>query len=259
MAGLDERNLARIEELNQRGGRTLSIVDLVEAGTMSAELCAFLLAAVRSGASFITGAVPGGAGKSTVLANLLAFLPPGEELVCVSSPSVLADARKDGRAQGRCFLPHEIGAGPHYGYLWGPAVADWVGLDRLGARIASCIHSDTLDGMRHTLLSPPLSVPPAELGRVRLALFLRVGRSRGGTVHRVAQVHYARPGTSAHELVYAWDADTDRIEQAADLGLPEAALSSARDTIDRVLREGVRDFAQVRQRLLTSPPMAAGV
>jgi hypothetical protein len=75
----------------------------------------------------------------------------------------------------------------------------------------------------------------------------------------VAQVHYARPGTGAHELVYAWDPETDRIEPVADLGLPEAALSSARDTIDRVLQDGVRDFAQVRQRLLASPPLAVGV
>ncbi len=38
LAAIEEANLVEIERLNQRGGRTLSFVDLIEAGTVSAEL-----------------------------------------------------------------------------------------------------------------------------------------------------------------------------------------------------------------------------
>lgn len=58
---------AEIERCNQRGGRMLSIVDLIEAGTMTRELAAYSLAAIGAGASFMVGALPGGAGKTTVI------------------------------------------------------------------------------------------------------------------------------------------------------------------------------------------------
>ncbi|MEN6643844.1 MAG: hypothetical protein ABFE08_15520, partial [Armatimonadia bacterium] len=80
MDQLQSHNLREIEGLNQRGGRTLSFVDLIEAGTMTAELVAYCWTSIAHGASFLTAARPGGAGKSTVLANLLALLPPGEEI-----------------------------------------------------------------------------------------------------------------------------------------------------------------------------------
>ena len=43
----------------------LSVVDLIEAGTMSRDLAAYCLAAIGGGASFLVGAMPGGAGEAT--------------------------------------------------------------------------------------------------------------------------------------------------------------------------------------------------
>jgi len=40
MNPLQDKNLREIEGLNQRGGRTLSFVDLIAAGTMTAEMVA---------------------------------------------------------------------------------------------------------------------------------------------------------------------------------------------------------------------------
>jgi hypothetical protein len=54
----------QIARCNQRGGRMLSIVDLIEAGTITPELAAYSLAAIGSGASFLVGAMPGGAGHN---------------------------------------------------------------------------------------------------------------------------------------------------------------------------------------------------
>ena len=59
------RHCREIDRCNQRGGRMLSVVDLIEAETLSAELAAYCLAAVGQGASFMVGALPGGAGKTS--------------------------------------------------------------------------------------------------------------------------------------------------------------------------------------------------
>ena len=56
---IEEHNHRQIEMLNQRGGRTLSIVDLLLAGTISVEMAAYAMRAMKRGASLLTGARPG--------------------------------------------------------------------------------------------------------------------------------------------------------------------------------------------------------
>ena len=68
---IERRNRQQIEQLNQRGGRTLSIVDLIQAGTLSVEMAACAMRAMHQGASLLTGARPGGAGKTTLMAAIL--------------------------------------------------------------------------------------------------------------------------------------------------------------------------------------------
>ncbi len=60
------QHCAEIERCNQRGGRMLSIAGLIEAGTVTRDLAAYSLAAIGTGASFMVGALPGGAGMTTV-------------------------------------------------------------------------------------------------------------------------------------------------------------------------------------------------
>ncbi|MCK5526789.1 MAG: hypothetical protein KAJ05_06545, partial [Candidatus Latescibacteria bacterium] len=74
-----------LDDCNQRGGRMLSLVDLITAGTVDLPLAAYLSAAMRSGASLLVGARPGGAGKTTVMCALLNFLPDDTILRPVAS------------------------------------------------------------------------------------------------------------------------------------------------------------------------------
>lgn len=74
------RHCREIYRCNQRGGRMLSVVDLIEAGILGEELAAYCLAAIGQGASFMVGAMPGGARKTTVMGALLTFVPPDVEL-----------------------------------------------------------------------------------------------------------------------------------------------------------------------------------
>ncbi len=257
----ERENLAQIEALNQRGGRTLSVVDLIDAGTMDAAMSAYLLAAAAGGASFLTAARPGGAGKSTVLANLLNFLPPGERIVTVSRPEAIDAAQALPAAAPLCALAHEIGSGPWFGYIWGKDVERFFRLMDGRRRIASCQHADTLEELTSILRAVPLHVSEESIRRLDLALFLHVdGRSRPAR-RRVAAVYEA--DGEGHRLVFQWNAARDAFEETgpsallprlaerlgADAEEIERVRRAAEDFIRELVRDEVRDFGMMRRRV----------
>ncbi|MFW6438283.1 MAG: hypothetical protein ACOCZ7_04635, partial [Armatimonadota bacterium] len=157
-------NLREINSLNQRGGRMLSVVDLIEDGTLDAPTSGLLLSFMAAGASFLTAAGPGGVGKTTLMAVLLSFLPPGERIRTVTDPHNLRET--DGPT---CWLCHEIGAGHWFGYLWGREAAQFLALQRSG-RIAGSLHADTDEEIAAQLLGPRVGAAEKDLAAVDLLL-----------------------------------------------------------------------------------------
>jgi hypothetical protein len=268
---LESHNRRQIEQLNQRGGRTLSIVDLIQAGTISLEMAAYAMRAMHEGASLLTAARPGGAGKTTVVAALLGFLPPEVPIITVDSPRVIREGlpcqkgdspifveRKlgqspthstaDPNAELACYLVHEIGAGDWYGYLWGRDVAEFFSLIDGRRRIASCLHADTLEELTGILRGPPLLVAPAAIGRVGLILFIHVLRARGGIQRRVA-TFWEADGPNPHRLVFQWDAATDSFPRVGEIREPEQFRGNL-EFLRGLLDEGVADAAAVRRRVV---------
>lgn len=247
MDRLEPKNRQEIEGLNQRGGRTLSFVDLLASGTLSPDLVAFCWTAIAHGASFLTAAQPGGAGKSTLLASLLGLLPPGEEIVTFTDPQVVAPEAP------RCWLAHEIGPGHWYGYIWGQQVRDFFALMETGQRIASCLHADTLPQVHAALLRPPLEVPKDALNAVDLILFIHV---TPGSRRRVAEV-YESTG-NGHRLAFAWSADTDQILRCGPsqllprLGADAGELSSRLEAVRAITARGEGRFEVVRAQVLAA-------
>jgi hypothetical protein len=245
-----ESNVAEIERLNQRGGRTLAFCDLVEAGTLSAAMAGEMAALVESGASILTAAVPGGAGKSTVLANLLACLPPGERIVTTPDERAVETAHAgppDGPYEAdapTCFLAHEIGSGTWYAYLWGRAAARFFDLRSTSRRIATCLHADTIEEV-YALLGAQ-GVSPSAMRSVGVVAFM----VRAGGLRRVGSVHVSDAGR--HRLRWRWDASEDAFR-------PESGPAAASHQGDRVreltrligelVEDEVRDFAEQRRRL----------
>ncbi len=212
----EAHNLRQIEQLNQRGGRTLSIVDLIRARTISVEMAAYAMRGLAEGASLLTGARPGGAGKSTLLGALLGLLPPEVPLVTVDRSEVIREGLKRPSDEPACYLAHEIGSGHWYGYIWGRDVAEFLRLVDGRRRIASCLHADTLEELAAILSSPALGVPPEVLTRVGLVLFIHV--VQGGR-RRVVGLWEA-DGARGHRQVFAWNPGTDTFEAAGRLRDP---------------------------------------
>jgi hypothetical protein len=259
----ERRNLLEVERLNQRGGRTLSIVDLVAAGTLTAEMAALAWLLISDGASFLTGAVPGGAGKTTLMGALLSFLPPGEPVVTVGERRVLEDALEGRLAAPATVLAHEIGAGRWFGYLWGRDAVDFLSLHRRGLRRVCCLHADAPEEARAALRG--LGVSCEDFGHMILQFFMRVHPGRRGPVRRVSAMHCLL-GRELR-LLYRWDPERERFAAALDRaelsalvagdrgGSPEqvaARWGAYERCLEGLESRGVRTLSDVRRGVLAS-------
>ncbi|MHC4198883.1 MAG: hypothetical protein ACYSU0_02765 [Planctomycetota bacterium] len=238
---IETANLAEIERLNQRGGRTLSFVDLIHAGTVSAELAGELAACVEAGASILTAARQGGVGKSTLLADLLGCLPPGERIVTTPDAHAVQAAHRSAGEGPTCFLAHEIGRGPWYAYLWGEAAAGFFALARTGRRIATCLHADELDELYGQLAS--LSVGAEDIRSVGIVAFMRK-QSKG---RRVESVYV--PGPGAHRVRWLREEAEDVFLADGPSPAPRERAEALAEVFEGLAGRGVRDFAEVRRAL----------
>lgn len=264
MSPLESANWNEIAALNQRGGRCLSLVDLIEAGTISSDLAAACAWAVWRGSSLLTAARHGGTGKTTLMASLLMFMPPGEAIVTISHPRVVGRIREMPAEPPVWALAHEIGSGQYYGYIWGRTVADYLGLAARGQRVASCLHADTMDELRAALLGPELAVAAGDLGRIGLILFMRAvdGRRRrvtsvwitGPGGHRMVALH--NPGSDLLEQTVAPDEIAGGLAAATGSSTGEArtGIAAVRAFLDQARADGLNEIRALRARFLALPP-----
>lgn len=250
MGDIEAANRNEIEALNQRGGRTLSIVDLILAGTISAGIAAHVGAAIGRGASLLTAANPGGAGKTALLAALLGFLRPRVPIVPVDRPEVTASAESETRPH--CYLAHEIGSGHWYGYVWGPIVGRYLALAAGPHTVASCLHADTMEEVANTMRACSIDDPDAALRAIDFILFMHVDVPAGpfsGYRRRVAAVH-CRDTTGWFRPVFRWDPPTDSFESLDPPAEDDAAPLS--ELLKRLAADETRDWAAVRRAYLDS-------
>lgn len=245
----------------------LTVVDLIEAGTLSADMVAAAMCALARGASVLTAARPGGAGKTTLLAALLNLLPPGVKVVTVDHPGVIRRAMAAPIAGAECYLVHEIGDGNWYGYLWGPAVAEFFRLIGPQRRIASCLHADTPEELTEILLSSPLRVAGADLDRVGILAFMHVDFGHKGSfaVRRRVSSLICRGPFFPGGVRFLWDPVSDRFHRrtlAGDSDPPRPLSEEAdeklfppdyplfRRFIEKLLEQGTRSLEEVRTEVL---------
>ena len=235
------RHCREIDRCNQRGGRMLSIVDLIDAETVPADLAAWAAAAIGRGASFLVGALPGGAGKTTVMGALLNFVGPDVELVAADGPAAIERGLAEA-AERRCYICHEIGSGPYYAYLWGAELRAYFELPAAGGVLATNLHADTYEQARSQICDDN-GVGAVALRRMGLMFFLSVGRGGLRVRRRIASV-WATDGDAPHGQVYADGAGLDAAA-AAKLAPPEDA-ARARETIEQLRAAGSRTIEEVR-------------
>src|SRR5687768_1785515 len=100
----------------------LSLADLVENGTMSVEIAATLRATAQGRHSFLVVAIPRLAGKSTVMAAMLAGAPEGAPVKTVGDDGVDIEELAVAAAGGYLVVPEVSEYPVTPGYIWGAKV-----------------------------------------------------------------------------------------------------------------------------------------
>lgn len=225
----------------------LSVIDLLEAGTIPGAVAAYALATIGRGASFLVGASPGGAGKTTVMGALLNFVPPGTELAPADGPDGIEKGMTTQRRH--CYVCHEIGPGPYYAYLWGEDLAAYFRLPAAGHMLAANLHADTPQEARRQIVQEN-RVPDEHFRAMNLMFFLSVSRQGGGIQRRIVEV-WESDGQCDHQRVYALPQPsagdgpapiiTSKLVSPDDLARAAATLAALRESGARTIEE-VRSF-----------------
>jgi hypothetical protein len=236
-----------INACNQRGGRMLSLVDLVAADSVDLAMAAYLAAAMRGSSSLLVGARPGGAGKTAVMCALLTFLPDHTAIRVVDRPSVLASGVQDSRVGEACYLAHEIGGGSWYAYVWGHQARAFFRLAAQGHCIASNLHADSLE---ETLdqLHIENDIPLAHLNAVTLKVYLRMERGGGQGVRRWVHQVYESDGRQDH-LLWTKERAGVSVRHGESSRVSTEQESLYGEFLSDLLRRGVYHIEQIRRFL----------
>jgi hypothetical protein len=254
-----------------------SIVELVAAGTLDAELAATLWLLIEARVPLVVAAEASGTGKSTLLNALLDFLPPGTHAVELAGATETFDwlpqapelgwrrartpgrhrARPPIRPEGTVLLIPELS--DHLpAYTWGAEARIAIRAASIGYGLAATIHADSLDEVFEALRRPPVQLADDELSRIGVVVVLRA--VTGGR-RRVVAAHYIRPvvrdehGHVQHlgpAVLATWDPGHDSFEHFAWGIIPELARRT-------VHRAGDFEVELDRRRDYLADLAAAGV
>lgn len=230
-----------------------SIVELILAGTLDAQLAATLWVLIEGRVPLVVAALTRGAGKTTLLDALLGFLPPGVRTVELEGAMETFDWLPQAPELGWRRPPspiHRYHAPPirtdntvllipelsdHLpSYTWGAEARIAIRAAVIGYGLAATIHADSLDEVFEQLRRPPVSLGDDELSRLGVVLILR---PVGDGARRVVAAHYVRPISRDEHghvqrlgpaVLATWAPDHDRFEHFAWGITPELALRVGR-------------------------------
>jgi hypothetical protein len=234
-----------------------SIVELLRAGTLDAELAATLWVLIEGRVPIIVAAAGRGAGKSTLLGALLDFLPPEVRVIELKGATETfdwlpqatelgwdrphthppaAETRHGEASSHRPVRPDDTvllipELSDHLpSYTWGAEARIAIRAASIGYDLAATIHADDLEEVFDTLHRPPVRADDDELSRLGVVVILR--RLVDG-LRRVVAAHYIRP-TARDEhghvqrlgpaVLATWDPNLDRFEHFGWGVTPELAL-----------------------------------
>ena len=230
----------------------LSIVQLIESGTVDARTAALTWLTLERHGSVLVAAMPQRAGKTTLLGALLELLPPSQARVHLAGTAETFAFLRETAPRDTLLLANELSSHLPI-YLWGAqaigafeAVAD-------GYAIAGTLHADSADDAI-ALLRDDCGIPAAQLARIDLIVVIRVAADGERiTARRVAGAYRTLPGTAGPDTapLVAWDPSTGRWEHdsGAEAAIAGPDLDARATLLTDLARRGIRGNAAVRAAL----------
>jgi hypothetical protein len=171
-----------------RPERPLSIVELINQGTLDTQVAAFLWMAMEQRASLIVAATPQEAGKTTVLTALLDFLSPDVEMIYLRGWYERFDFMSEDRDPARSYLlSNEISSHLPI-YMWGRGVRTLFEAAGAGYGLAATVHAESAAEVIRLLANYPLEVPRSLLTEIDLVLTLSYRRGPRKDLRRVMRL-----------------------------------------------------------------------
>jgi len=235
-----------LNHCNQRGGRMLSVFDLLAAKTLDLDLAAYLMARISKGSSFMAGSVPGGAGKTTVMCALLNFVPIDLPIVAATEQAVY-EASNGKPKQRSCYVCHEIGSGSYFAYLWADALRTYCRLFEHGHLLATNLHADNPEQAREQICDTN-SVRSEHFNKFELLIFLRIENSYNKT-HRWIEEVYSGDGSSGHELIFHANNKRTLDENAKHYLADPEYVAACRDFLTKI-SPNVRTIEDTRREVV---------
>jgi hypothetical protein len=221
----------------------LSIADLVVNGTLDAEVAGTLWAAVDEQLSFLTVAMPRGAGKTTLASAILGLRRPHVPLHPVlAEPGELAELRE--AQHGGYIVVGELSPYGMPSYIWGPPVRDVFDTLQHGYSLQTSLHATSVEeAMR--VVTAENRVGDEAASHLKLVVYIEASRGRDGRPFRrvaeVFEVDRVVNGVPEGRTLHRWHAGDDRFVKEAEpvqFGLDQGLVHRRCEAIDELVQSG---------------------
>jgi len=215
----------------------LSIVQIMQAGTLPPRMAAAFWLGIERGASFIFAAEPPGAGKTTILTALLGFARDDTLVYFTRGWGETFDLPPVSDSHATYILVNEMS--DHLPvYSWGPYVVECFRWLAEGYSLASTVHAETVGEVIDQLVDDN-GAAPEHVARLTFVAPMTVEQREGGTLRRISELAMLRNrnGGIATEPLATWnrksdeysvlDSESTREALASRLGLDLAAFDEA--------------------------------
>jgi hypothetical protein len=206
----------------------VTLLDLVQNGTMNSHIGALLWTIAEEKRWMVTAAVPRKAGKTTVLDAALQFVPrdtPIHRLDGTLDEIVSLGTKPD---EGYLF-PGEISTEPPARYIWGERVTALFRALRRGFSLATTMHAVSVEDVFDQICRDN-GIGDEDASKIQYVVYVeRRGESEDSYSRRVAGVYEVagvRNGKPDARLLHAWRASDDTFDRVGAPRLLSASPST---------------------------------
>ena len=241
----------------------LSIVQIMQAGTLPPRMAAAFWLGIEHGASFVFAAEPPGAGKTTILTALLPFAREETLVYFTRGWGETFDLPPPSDDHATYIMVNEMS--DHLPvYSWGPYVVKSFELLAEGYSLATTLHAETVEEVIEQLVEDNAAAPE-HVARLEFVVPMVIETRDGQTLRRVRDVGLLSNGAGGVEIerLAEWNAKADtfsvleepssREALAERLGMPldafESGLAEREAFLQRLLNEGKSAIPVVEQEV----------
>ncbi len=208
----------------------LSILDLVNSGTLDCKLAALLWIIMEHRASLLVASMPVYAGKTTLMRALLDFMPPDLRKITLKGHFEDFAFTHEGRPEKTCMITEEISNHGFYEYLWGIKAVRTFRLLSQGYALAGTMHARSSEEVL-LILHRVLGIPVEQLAG--LGIIVNLSATAGldyddDPIRRVTSVDLVLPHPEglAIQVLAARRYTPDGVEKGFEYQ-PESSLQKA--------------------------------